>query len=83
MELPHQGVAFGADLEWSNRLHWDDSTYGNYIFKKSKTEQYTKLTGYAMAALPVPLLSEKTVLLPVCMAVFLLKTTWTAIQASE
>lgn len=59
MELPHQGVAFGADLEWSNRLHWGDSTYGNYIFTKSKTEQYTKLSGYAMAALPVPLLSEK------------------------
>lgn len=59
MELPHQGVAFGADFEWSHRLRWSDSNYGNYSFTKARTQQYTKLSGYALAALPVPLLSEK------------------------
>lgn len=59
MELPHTGFAMGADLEWAYRHHWSDANYGGALFKAAETRQYTKVSAYALAALPVPGLSEK------------------------
>lgn len=59
MELPHNGSALGADLEWACRSPWGDSNYGPYHFSKSGTEEYTRISGYGLAVLPVPGLSER------------------------
>lgn len=59
MELPHSGYALGTDLEWTYRYHWGDSNYGPYHFSKSGTQDYTKVSGYGVAALPLPGLSER------------------------
>lgn len=59
MELPHNGMAAGGDLEWNRRAHWSDANYGGSLFTKSETQEYLKLSGYALAALPIPGLSER------------------------
>lgn len=63
LELPHTGLAAGADLEWARRSHWGDSRYGDLLFKQDLTQEFLKLSGYAMAALPLPGLSERDRLL--------------------
>lgn len=63
LELPHSGYAAGADLEWARRSRWGDSNYGELTFRKETTQEFLKLSGYAMAALPVPGLSERDRLL--------------------
>ncbi len=59
MELPHSGYALGGDLEWAYRSPWGNSNYGPYNFTKSSTQEYTKVSGYGVAALPVPWMSER------------------------
>jgi hypothetical protein len=59
MELPHIGMALGADLEWTRRDKWGDANYGGTTFKGADTRDYTKYSAYGLAALPVPLMSEK------------------------
>lgn len=63
LELPHAGYAAGADLEWARRSTWGDSRYDDFFFKKETTQEFLKLSGYAMAALPIPGLSERDRLL--------------------
>jgi len=59
MELPHEGFAMGGDLEWGRRSSWGDSRYGNLLLKKTETQEFSKISGYAVAALPVPLMNQK------------------------
>lgn len=59
MELLHTGVAGGLDLEWQSRAHWSDANYGGAVYKKDQTQQFTKLSGYLIAAAPVPGFSER------------------------
>lgn len=63
MELPHSGLAAGADLEWNRRARWSDANYGGSLFTREETQEYLKLSGYALAALPMPGLSERNKLL--------------------
>lgn len=63
MELPHAGLAAGGDLEWNRRSHWSDASYGGSTFKDSGTRDYQKISGYLLAALPVPGMSERNRLL--------------------
>lgn len=63
LELPHTGLAFGTDLEWARRSTWGNSRYDDLLFSKRETQEFLKLSGYAMAALPIGGLSEKDRLL--------------------
>lgn len=66
MELPHLGWATGADLEFTRRDHWRDydSPARNVVVKDDDTRDYIKLSAYVIAALPIPLLSERHRLVP-------------------
>jgi hypothetical protein len=59
MELLHKGVAGGLDVEWQSRAHWSDANYGGAVYKKDETQEFAKLSGYLIAAAPVPGLSER------------------------
>jgi hypothetical protein len=59
MELLHNGVAGGLDVEWQSRAHWSDANYGGAVYKKDETQEFAKLSGYLIAAAPVPGLSER------------------------
>lgn len=59
MELLHKGFAAGTDVEWGRRLNWSDASYGGNSFEKEATQEFAKLTGYVIAATPVPWLSER------------------------
>lgn len=59
MELLHGGFAGGMDTEWNRRENWSDANYGGNTFKKENTQEFTKLSGYLVAATPVPGLSER------------------------
>jgi len=59
MELLHTGVASGLDVEWQRRAHWADANYGGADYKKDETQEFVKLSGYLLAAAPVPGLSER------------------------
>ena len=59
MELPHQGVAAGIDLEYMQRNTWSDANYGGALFRADETRDYLKLSGYLTAASGIPGLSEK------------------------
>ncbi|WP_191966145.1 hypothetical protein [Oryzomonas japonica] len=59
MELLHLGVAGGLDVEWQRRAHWADANYGGADYRKDETQEFVKLSGYLMAAAPVPGLSER------------------------
>jgi hypothetical protein len=58
MELLHKGVAGGLDVEWQSRDHWSDANYGGAVYNKDQTQEFVTLTGYMIAAAPVPGLSE-------------------------
>jgi hypothetical protein len=59
LELLHKGVACGLDVEWQSRAHWSDANYGGAVYKKDETQEFAKLSGYLIAAAPVPGLSER------------------------
>ncbi|MGD0585068.1 MAG: hypothetical protein ABSA86_04715 [Oryzomonas sp.] len=59
MELLHKGVAGGLDVEWQSRAHWSDANYGGADYQKDETQEFAKLSGYLIAAAPVPGLSER------------------------
>lgn len=59
LELLHQGFAAGMDAEWGRRLNWSDANYGGNGFAKEETQEFAKLSGYLIAASPVPGLSER------------------------
>lgn len=59
MELLHRGVASGLDVEWQRRAHWSDANYGGADYKKAETQEFVKVSGYLLAAAPVPGLSER------------------------
>ena len=59
MELPHQGVAWGGDLELTRRDNWSDSTFGGLVFSRSDTRDYLKFSGYVIAASAIPGLSDR------------------------
>ena len=59
MELLHLGFAGGLDMEWGRRAHWSDANYGGKILFKGQTQEFAKLSGYLIWALPIPLLSER------------------------
>jgi len=59
MELLHKGVASGLDVEWQRRAHWADANYGGADYKKDETQEFVKLSGYLLAAAPVPGLTER------------------------
>ena len=59
MELPHEGMAAGFDLDFVYRQNWAD--YGNrtITFKKQDTRNYLLFSGYLAGAFGIPGLSEK------------------------
>lgn len=59
MELPHDGWAWGSDLELTRRDSWSDSTFGSLVFTKDETRDYLKLSGYVIGAMGIPGLSER------------------------
>jgi hypothetical protein len=60
LELPHQGVAAGFDLDYLYRNRWSDQgTPGNTIFRKADTQGYLQFTGYLMGVGGIPGMSEK------------------------
>lgn len=59
MELPHQGWAWGGDLEFSRRDNWSDSSFGELLFKRTDTRDYLKFSGYVIGAMGIPGLSER------------------------
>jgi hypothetical protein len=59
MELLHEGFAAGMDTEWGRRQNWSDANYGGGILAKGETQEFTKLSGYLIAATPIPGLSER------------------------
>lgn len=59
MELPHEGWAWGGDLELTRRDRWSDSTFGSLLFTRDETRDYLKLSGYVIGAMGIPWLSER------------------------
>lgn len=63
LELPHYGVAGGAQLELLRRDRWEDLGRllpdGERQFSASQTRDYLRLSGYLVVATPVPFLSER------------------------
>lgn len=59
MELPHQGVAWGGDLELTRRDKWSDSTFGDHLFTSGDTRDYLKFSGYVIGATAIPGLSDR------------------------
>lgn len=59
MELPHEGWAWGGDLELTRRDSWGDGSFGNHLFKRSDTRDYLKFSGYIITAQPIPGLSDR------------------------
>jgi hypothetical protein len=59
MELPHQGWAWGGDLELTRRDTWSDSSFGNLLFTSGDTRDYLKFSGYVIRAMGIPGLSER------------------------
>jgi hypothetical protein len=58
-DLLHEGFAAGMDTEWVRRANWSDANYGGKVLSKDETQEFVKLSGYLMAATPVPGLSER------------------------
>jgi len=60
LELPHEGIAAGFDLDYTYRDKWADfGAPPNVFFTKSSTQDYTQFTGYITAVGGIPGLSEK------------------------
>jgi hypothetical protein len=59
LELLHGGFAAGMDTEWSRRQKWSDANYGGGVLTKESTQEFAKLSGYLIAATPIPGLSER------------------------
>ncbi|MBC8018644.1 MAG: hypothetical protein H7X83_09015, partial [Verrucomicrobia bacterium] len=59
MELLHEGVAAGLDTEWGRREKWSDANYGGLSLSKDDTQEFVKISGYLIGAMPVPWLSER------------------------
>jgi len=59
LELLHEGFAAGMDTEWVRRQNWSDANYGGSILTKGATQEFAKLSGYLIAATPIPGLSGR------------------------
>jgi hypothetical protein len=59
LELPHEGLALGGDLEYGHRDRWRDVVTPISRFEADETRSYVKLSGYAVLAGGVPFLSER------------------------
>ena len=59
MELLHEGFAAGLDTEWRRRVNWSDANYGGKTLSKEDTQEFVKISGYLIGAMPVPWLSER------------------------
>jgi len=60
LELPHQGVAAGFDLDFIHRDRWADfHTLSGTVFTKGHTRDYLQLAGYVTAVGGIPGTSEK------------------------
>lgn len=59
LELPHEGVALGGDVEFARRDRWSDHRSSLVAFDGEKTRDFVKVSAYAVAATPIPLLPER------------------------
>lgn len=63
LEMPHYGIAIGSDLALLRRDRWEDMGLilpnGKQQFEKSDTRDFLRLSGYLIAAVPIPFLSER------------------------
>jgi hypothetical protein len=60
LELPHVGWAMGAQASFSRRDRWGDEGIPDvYFLRRDATRDLAKVEGYAVAAVGLPLLSEK------------------------
>jgi hypothetical protein len=64
LELPHQGMAAGFDLDFIYRDKWGDfGSSPNIVFTKHNTQDYTQASGYVIGVSSIPGLSEKNKIL--------------------
>lgn len=59
MELLHDGVAAGFDVDLVRRNQWGDANYGGSLFRGEDTRDYAKLSAYLTVARKVPWLTER------------------------
>jgi hypothetical protein len=59
MELPHEGMAAGFDLDFVQRANWADYGNSSVTFKKEDFQNYFTPSGYFIGAFGIPGLSEK------------------------
>ena len=59
MELPHEGIAGGAEIEVGRRDHWSDFTFGGTVFSRDKTRDFFKVSAFFTGATGIPRLSER------------------------
>lgn len=60
LELPHCGIACGADVWMGRRSHWSDYHLGEiFRFDREHTQDYLKATAYLGIAMGIPFLSEQ------------------------
>lgn len=59
MELPHERMAGGFDLDFAHRANWADYGNSSITFTKDDFQNYVALSGYVMGAFGIPGLSEK------------------------
>ena len=64
LELPHQGLAAGFDIDYTYRANWNEwSGVTSRNINPSHTRNYAQFTGYILGVTPIPGLSEKNVIL--------------------
>lgn len=60
LELPHCGVAVGADVVVGRRHHWTNYQLGEFFqFTRENTQDYLKITAYLVAAMDIPFFPEQ------------------------
>ena len=63
LELPHQGVAAGFDIDFTHRANWETpSGLTGHLKNPADTRNYSQFSGYLVGATPIPGLSEKNIL---------------------
>lgn len=59
MELVHNGVALGFDVDLVRRNIWGDAFFGGELFRGEDTRDYVKMSAYLTVATKAPWLSER------------------------
>ncbi|MGH7297416.1 MAG: hypothetical protein ACRELB_20940, partial [Polyangiaceae bacterium] len=60
LELPHEGIALGMDIDYLHRDRDRDFRFGTTVFKASQTRDVVKVSAYLVAATGIPGLSDRS-----------------------